>query len=146
MKKLSILMFTAIFLMTSGTLALAKKPVPPADIVDYDIVGFTCPPSVPSTETSQIELRVQVVNVGTSNPGVPLQIREEDAFYGPNILLTDTVVDEIENGNKQRPTEYTYTVSPTINKQWIEFSVNLSDENYTNDTDWAFCQTEIVYP
>ncbi len=143
MKKLSILLLAGVFLMTTASLALAKKTPPPADIVDYDIVGFTCPQTVLSTETDQIEVRVLVKNVGTSDPGVPLQISEEDAFFGPTVVLRDTVTDEIQKG-KQRAVEYVYTIAPPVFKQYIELSASLSDQNYTDDLDWAFCSTKVI--
>jgi hypothetical protein len=122
---------------------MAKKPVPPSDVIDYDIVEFSCPATVSSSEL--VELRVQVVNVGPADPGVILQAREEDALLGPTLVVNEVVYDNIEKGKRQKPTEYIYYVSPTYQQTYIQWSVNLYDENHDDDLDWAFCNTQILW-
>ena len=78
MKKSVVMIFTGVFLSTTVTTAVAKKPVPPSTVIDYDITGFICPATVPSAEL--VELDVLVTNVDSSDPGVVLQAREEDAW------------------------------------------------------------------
>ena len=141
-KYLSVLLF-GLFLSTAANMAAAKKPPPPSDVIDYDIAEFACPATVSSTEL--VELRVQVVNVGPADPGVILQAREEDALLGPTVVVNEVVYDTIERGKRQKPTEYIYYVTPTYMQSYIQWSVNLYDENHVDDLDWAYCSTQILW-
>lgn len=143
MKKSAVMIFAGVFLSTAATMAMAKKPVPPSTVIDYDITGFICPATVPSTEL--VELRVLVTNVGPSDPGVVLQAREEDALLGPTMVVNQVVYDNIEKGKRQKSTEYIFYVSPTYQQSYITWSVNLFDENHTDDLDWEFCSTQITW-
>ncbi len=143
MHKDTVAVLTGVFLLSSVNLAMAKKPAPPSDVIDYDINEFSCPATVSSTE--QVELRVEVVNVGPSDPGVTLQIREEDPLLGPTAVVNEVVFDEIERGKRQKATEYVYYVTPTYQQTFVQWSVSLNDDNHVDDVDWAFCTTEIIW-
>ena len=86
-----------------------------------------------------------MVNVGPSDPGVRLQIREEDALGGPTLLVDEIVTDSIERGKRQKATEYVYHVTPTYAQTYVQWSVSLYDDNHVDDTDWAFCNTQILW-
>ena len=61
------------------------------------------------------------------------------------MVLNQMVHDDIERGKRQKPTEYIFYVSPTYQQSYITWCVNLFDENYTDDLDWAFCSTQITW-
>lgn len=144
MKTFAIAFLAGVFLITGSNFALAKK-TPPADIVDYDFVGFTCPQSV-SADTQEMEVRVQIVNYGTSNPGAYMLIQEFDALLGDyrGELVSEQIFDTLDKG-KQRPTEYVYTVSPPKYKHYIEFQALITDGyNNVNDSDFISCVTQVT--
>jgi hypothetical protein len=143
MKKTIITCTTTVLLLTVGTIANAKKPTPPSTVIDYDITEFTCPATESSTEP--VELRVMITNVGPSDPGVILQAREEDALLGPTTVVNQIVYDTIEKGKKQKATEYIFYVTPTYQQSYIQWSVTLFDENHVDDSDWAYCNTQIIW-
>lgn len=143
MKKNATAFLATAVLLATATPAMAKKPVPPSEVVDYDINAFSCPATITSSELA--ELRVEVLNVGPADPGVTLQIREEDALGGPTLLVDEVVYDTIERGKRQKATEYVYQVSPTYAQTYIQWSVSLYDDNHVDDTDWAFCNTQILW-
>ena len=60
------------------------------------------------------------------------------------MVVNQVVCDNVEKEKNQKPGEYILYVITTCQQSNITWSVNLFDENYTDDSDRDFCFTQIT--
>lgn len=132
----------AIGFMLIPAVVMAGKPSPVPTVSDYDLVGVNCPAELPVGVPLVVD--VNVVNRGSDDPGAVLRINSETCCGGI-ILVDDVVYDEVESGNTQKSTTYSYTLDsyPEISiGAWVYLEMYIWDVD--PDYDLATCMFQIV--